>query len=585
MPKTPLPYSEWATYKRLMGYLKPYWWIAVLTVMANALYSAVDAGMVRLLQPLIDDVFVAKNNDYIQWVPIILPAAFLLRGGMSFISDYGMSYVARLLIVRVRQQVFTHLQHLPARFFDQTASGQILSTLSYNVDQLAKASTNVMIDVVRNTFLAIFLLGVLFHTSWKMTLIFLTVTPVVIVIFAYASKRFRYISHSIQKNMGNITQVAQENIEAYRVVRVFNGEDHEIKKFAQVTEHNRHLEMKMIVTSAASSPLIQLLGGLGLALTIFYAISPSGGQELSAGQFATFMTAIVSLLNPIKQLSSISNKIQQGLAGAQSVFAFMDLPLEEDKGRDTFKSTKGNIAFNDVNFSYLPEKPVLQHINLSISAGETIAFVGRSGSGKTTLTSLLPRFYDYYTGDILIDGMNIRQVPLSHLRQQLAMVSQHVVLFNDTIAHNIAYAQENIDHEKVKKAAELAYASEFIHQLPQGYDTLVGQNGVLLSGGQRQRIAIARAIYKNAPILILDEATSALDSESEHYIQSALQALIQNRTTLIIAHRLSTIEHADKIVVLDAGKIVEIGKHADLLAKNGYYAQFYNMQLQKAKHG
>jgi len=584
MSKIPLPYSQWATYKRLMTYLKPYWWIAVLTVIANALYSAVDAGMVRLLQPLIDDVFVAKDNNYIKWVPIILPAAFLLRGAMSFISEYGMSYVARHLVVKARQQVFAHLQRLPSRFYDQTPSGQILSTISYNVDQLAKASTNVMIDVIRNTFLALFLLGVMFNTSWKMTLLFLTVGPLVVLVFTYASKRFRRISNSIQKNMGNVTQVAQENIEAYRVVRIFNGEQHEITKFSEVTEHNRHLEMKMIVTSAASSPLIQFLGGIGLALAIFYAISPSGGQELSAGQFATLMTAIVSLLNPIKQLTSISNKIQQGLAGAQSVFAFLDLPVEEDQGKKHFAKVKGDIEFKEVNFSYLPNKPVLQNINLNIKAGETVAFVGRSGSGKTTLTSLLPRFYDEYSGEINIDGMSIRDVPLEELRNYMATVSQHVVLFNDTIANNIAYAQETIDMERVKKAAELAYAAEFIDQLQQGYDTLIGENGVMLSGGQRQRIAIARAIYKNAPILIFDEATSALDSESEHYIQSALHTLMQDRTTLVVAHRLSTIEHADKIVVIEAGQIVEIGKHDELLAKNGFYAQFYKMQLQKAKH-
>jgi len=581
MANSPIPYNQWVTYKRLMAYLRPYWWIALVTVLANALYSAVDAGMVKMLQPLIDNVFVAKDHNYIKWVPIIIPAAFLLRGVMSFVSDYGMAYIARHLIATIRQQVFQHLQRLPARYYDNTPCGQILSTLSYNVDQVAKASTNVVIDVIRNSFLTVFLLAVMFHTNWLMTLMFLTIGPIVVVIFTQASKRFRQISHRIQKNMGNVTQVAQENVDGYRVVRIFNGEQHEINKFKEVTEHNRHLEMKMIVTSAVSSPLIQLLGGVGLALTIYYAISPSGGQQLSAGEFAALMTAIVSLLNPIKQLTSISSKIQQGLAGAQSVFALLDLPPEPDRGKKALHKVQGSLSFKEVGFAYLPERPVLQNINLTIAAGETVAIVGRSGSGKSTLTSLLPRFYDDYQGDIFIDDVNTREVPLKDLRAQLAMVSQHVVLFNDTIAHNIAYGHDNMDRAAVENAAKLAYATGFITSLPQGFDTIIGENGVLLSGGQRQRLAIARAIYKNAPILILDEATSALDSESERYIQSALQSLMKNKTTLVIAHRLSTIEHADNIVVIEDGRIIEMGKHAQLLAKNGAYSQFHALQLQQ----
>ena len=576
--------SQFPLYRRLFGYTQRYWKIFIVAVIANALYSAVDAGLIQMLQPLIDDVFVAKDAAKIALIPIIVPLAFLLRGSMSFISDYGMSWIGRQVVVVLRQEMFAHLQRLPASFYDRHATGELLSKLSFNVEQFAKASTSIVIDFVRSVFLIGMLLVVMLHTSWKLTLLFLTVGPLVGYLFRKTSQRFRKVSHDIQKTMSNVTHVAEENIKSYRDVRTYGGEKYEINNFNQVTQRNRQLEMKMVVASAASSPLIQCVGGIGLGVTIYFATSHLGPNVLSAGQFSVLISAMIGLLNPLKQLTAVSNKLQQGLAGAESVFSFLDTPVEQDLGTKICHKIVDNIEFRHISFAYPhTEKQILKQIQLNIKSGQTIALVGRSGSGKTSLVSLLPRFYDNYQGSILLDDVDSREYTLTSLRHQFAFVAQQVTLFNDSIAHNVAYAQgEEYDQNALWEALDAAHASEFVKQLPQGVHTLVGENGVLLSGGQRQRLAIARALYKKASVLILDEATSALDNESEAMIQQALAQLQATKrcTTLVIAHRLSTIERADQIIVMEKGNIVEVGTHTDLLEKGGIYTQLYRMQWQ-----
>lgn len=574
-----MSYTMRQLYSRLFNYIKPFWVIFLISVVANAGYSAVDAAMVKLMQPLIDDVFVKRDQGMVRLIPLLLPLAFLVRGVMSFTSDYGMAYISRRVVTTLRQQMFRRLQRLPATYYDQSSSGQILAKLTYNVDQVAKASTDVIVDVVRNSLLLVFLIGVMLWTSWRLTLVFLVVCPIVVLLFTKASKRFRKISHSIQDSIAKVTHIAEENIEGYQVVRTYGGQAYENKMFESVTESNRRLEMKMIVTKSISQPLIQCTGGIGLAMTVFMATSDYSPESLTAGAFATLMTAMVAMLNPIKQLTSISNKVQQGMAGAESIFAVLDEPIEQDQGHRTLRASKGHLEFNDVSFSYgTTQNEVLKHISLVIEPGEVVAFVGRSGAGKSTLTNLLLRFYDDYQGTIKLDGVDIKEFTLESLRSNFAFVSQQVMLFNDTVAHNIAYGQPNASLEQIKAAARAANAIEFIEKLPLGFETPVGENGVLLSGGQRQRIAIARAICKDAPLLIMDEATSALDTASEYAVQSAIDRLMREKTSIVIAHRLSTIEKADKIVVLDGGEVVETGTHQQLLAQNGHYAKLHANQ-------
>jgi len=580
--KTPIKIENgWAAYARLLGYVKDYWFVFLIAMVASVGYSGVDAAMIKFVQPLIDSAFVNRDPQLIAWIPIIIPVAFVLRGGMNFVSNYSMTWLARQVVSSLRQQLFTHLQFLPAKFYDKTTSGQLLAKLLYNVDQVAGAATDAVTESVRHVFLIIFLLSVMFWTHWKLTSLFLTVGPVMILLFAYASKRFRGLSHRIQHAIGDLAHIAEENIEGYKVVRTFGAQEYEINQFMHATQNTQKLELKMAMTKGLSDPIIQLIGGCALAMTIYLATAGfDGNTGLTAGQFASLMAAMMALLNPIKQLSSLNGKIQRGLAGAESIFTLLDEEQEVNSGVIEINRAKGAIHFSGVSFSYESSPhDILKEINLDIKPGKRIALVGRSGSGKTTLVHLLPRFYDSFTGAITLDGQDIRNISLSDLRRQFSFVSQHVTLFNDTIANNIAYGRfHNVAREEIIAAAKTAQAFEFIERLPYGFDTVIGENGVLLSGGQRQRLAIARAICKNAPILILDEATSALDTESERLLQVALENLMQGRTTIIIAHRLSTIEDVDEIVVMENGRILEKGTHHNLLQENGHYARFHRMQ-------
>ncbi len=574
--------NSWVTYKRLFSYIYRYWFVFVIAITGSIGYSAVDAWLVKFLQPMIDEGLVARDEWFIQLIPIVLPAIFLLRGVMSFASDYSMAWLARHIVTQVRREIFDHLQHLPATFYDSHASGTLLAKIIYNTDQVARAVTDVIIESVRNAFLIIFLVGVMLWTNWQLTLAFLLVGPFIVVIFVIASRRFRRLSRESQNAIADMTHVAEENIENYKVVRIFGGENYEVQQFDKTIERTRRYEMKNYLTRGVTVPAIQVLGGFAFGMVIYIAMNYLPASELTAGAFATLAAAMISLLKPIKELTSVSNKIQRGLAGAESVFELLDEPREVNTGTLEVGRVKGAIDFDHVSFSYGAESAspvVLENFDLSIKPGQRIALLGRSGAGKSTVTNLLTGFYSNYQGTITIDGHSIRDFSLDSLRRQFAVVTQNITLFNDTIANNITYGTDHDhDEKRLYEAAKAAHALEFIERLPDGFNSLVGENGVLLSGGQRQRLAIARAIYKDAPILILDEATSALDTESERHIQVALDELMQNRTSLIIAHRLSTIEQADLIVVLENGKIVEQGTHKQLMALKKNYAQLRNMQ-------
>lgn len=573
-----------AVYRRLLGYVGPYWKVFLVAVLAMAVYATTEAGFAALMKPLLDGSFVERDPEIIRLVPILLIGIFLVRTVSGFLSSFGMSWIARHVIRDLREQLFGQLLRLPTRFYDNTSSGAILSKILYDVEQVANASSQAITILVRDTLTVIALLAWMAYLSGTLTLVFLVIAPFVAVLVAYVSRRFRKLSRRIQGSMADVTHVSEENIEGQQVVKVFGGEAYESKRFGQVNNYNRRQHLKREATNAFSVPFIQLLVALAFAVIIYLATLPEVLDSITAGTFMSFMTAMVLLMQPTRRLTTINVALQQGIAGAQSIFAFLDQDAEEDRGTKTVDRARGAIEYQGVSFAYDPRKgEVLQDIDLRVEPGQTVAFVGRSGGGKSTLVSLLPRFYSPTRGRIKVDGVDIRELRLANLRRQIALVSQRVTLFNDTIRQNIAYgALGDASEADILQAAETAHALDFIRKLPDGLDTMVGENGVMLSGGQRQRIAIARALLKDAPILILDEATSALDTESERHIQAGLEALMRGRTTLVIAHRLSTIEGADLIVVLENGRVVEQGGHTELLARNGAYAGLYNMQFHES---
>ncbi|MCK9532960.1 MAG: lipid A export permease/ATP-binding protein MsbA [Gammaproteobacteria bacterium] len=582
MPAATADLNGVLVYRRLMRYVVPYWRAFALATLGMILEAGAQTTFAALIKPFVDGSFVERDAGVIRFAPIGLVLIFIIGGIASYLSTYWMNWVARRVIKTLRAEVFEKLLRLPVAYFDSTPSGNLLSRLVYDVEQVAQASSQAITVAVRDSLTIVGLLTWMFYIDWMLACILLVGSPLIAHLTRKISRRFRSYSTRIQTSMADVTHIGEETIEGQRVVKIFSGQEYERSRFEEANERNRHLHMRMIAASAANTPVVQLVSATGAAVVIYTALNML--DTLTVGTFVSFIAAMMMLLQPIKRLTSVNASLQRGIAAAGTIFLFMDEKEENDTGTVQVERARGAIEYRDVHFRYHASGPeILKGVSFSLEPGKSIAFVGRSGSGKSTLVNLLPRFYELESGAILLDGIDVRDIGLVSLRDQISLVSQHITLFNDTIANNIAYGRlKAATREEIIAAAEAAHAMEFIRQLPEGLDTLVGENGVLLSGGQRQRLAIARALLKNAPVLILDEATSALDTASERHIQAALEKLMTNRSTLIIAHRLSTIERADRIVVMEQGAIVESGRHEELLARNGAYANLYRMQFADA---
>jgi len=569
-------------YRRLLSYALVYWGIFIIAIIGMVIVAAASTAFPALMQPMMDAGFVEHDPDTIKWVPLALIAIFFVRVIGAFASGYGMSVIGRNVIRELRRKMFSRLVTLPKSFYDRATTGQLISKFTYDVEQVANSTTNAITVFIRDALTVIALVGWMFYLSVKLALVFVVIAPIVALLIVSVSKRFRAFSHNIQTSMGNVSRIIEESIKGQLVVKIFGGRNYEEAQFSTVNDINRRQNLRMQMTQALSSPIVQLLIACALALIIYIATHEGMSGDITAGTFVSFITAMSMLMPPVRSLTSVINELQRGIAAADSVFKFIDLKPEYDNGTYQVDSVAGVIEFDQVSFSYNDnEVEALKEINLTIAAGQTVAFVGRSGSGKSTLLNLIPRLYDVVEGEIRLDGVNVQDYSLDNLRSHIAYVGQDVVLFNDTIEHNIAYGDmKTRSHEEIVEAAKAAYAYDFINESSDGFQTMVGERGVMLSGGQRQRIAIARALLNDAPVLILDEATSALDTESERYIQDSLERLMKNRTTLVIAHRLSTIENADVIVVMDSGKIVESGTHQQLLALKRHYAALHQMNFE-----
>jgi len=577
-----IEHSGWTLYKRLLSYVKPYWRAFALAIIGYAIYAAASTALAEMMKRLIDGI---QNPDaaFRLFLPLFVVGMFAARGLGTFLGTYFMSSVARNLVHVLRCDVFNHMLHLPGRFFDDHSTGHLISRVTYHVEQVTGAATKAITILMREGFFVIGLVGYLLWTNWMLTLLFLAVTPLIGGVVSYASKRFRRISQRIQRSMGDVTHVASEALSGYRVVRTHGAEAYEKARFAEASDVNRRQSMKEALTKATSTPVIQLLVALSLALLVWLAMSPTLLDAMTPGEFVAFVTAAALMAKPVRQLTEINSEIQKGIAAAGELFGLLEEPPERDDGTHAPGRLDGHVRLDGVHFAYGDDQPeVLKGIDLEVAPGEMIAIVGRSGSGKSTLVGLLPRFYHPTAGRILIDGVPLEAFRLQPLRRQIALVSQQVTLFNASIADNIAYGVDDPDPSAIVAAARAAHAHEFIERMPGGFDAIVGENGVMLSGGQRQRLAIARAIFKDAPLLVLDEATSALDTESERHIQAALEEVCRGRTTFVIAHRLSTIERADRILVLEQGEVVEQGSHADLIARGGAYAALHRLQFQES---
>jgi len=578
------PQSGAKIYLRLLSYVGASWGYLLISFIGYALYSAMEPALAALLKHIVDVVSDGKITESRILIPAAILGIFIARGIGTFLGGYFMAQVANKVVFDLRTSMFNKMVQMPSSYFHSIPTGRLLAKLTYNTEQVIGSITQAIRIILREGLTVVGLLGYMIYMNWKLTLLFLLVIPLIGMIVSYASKRFRRLSARIQNAMGGVTDVASEAIKGHEVVKIFGGSQYEIERFRQAAQENRRSQLKMEKTKSLNVPIVQFILALAMAILIWFALSPTISQHMTPGDFIAFLTAAGMLGKPIRQLTDVNSVLQKGIAASQSIFEFLDMSVEPDDGKVLAQSLKGDIEWKDMSFSYPnAEKQALKKITLSLPAGKTLALVGRSGSGKSTIANLIPRFYDLDEGELNIDGVSISDYQLDSLRTNIALVNQQVVLFNGTIRENIAYGHlRDASDEQVIEAAKAANAWGFIQELDQGLETMVGENGVLLSGGQRQRIAIARAILKNAPILILDEATSALDTESERAIQMALDGLMENRTTIAIAHRLSTIENADIIAVVDHGEIIEQGSHAELLAMNGAYAQLHNQQFSDA---
>lgn len=571
--------SNWVVYKRLLGYTRRHWLMMVASVFGYIIYSSMQPVIAEMMRVIADTI----ENPTRVMVLVICLAPFtisFIQGIGHFIGNYCITWVGQQIVYDMRNETFQHVLRLPTREYQQNASGRIMSKVIYDAQQVTAAGTEAVTVLFREGFTVLGLLVYLFYRNWQLTLILFTVGPIIGLVVGYMSRRFRMISRRLQASMGNITQFLGEAIEGNQAVKIFSGQALEEARFEKVSRNFRQQNVKMEVSKIISTVCVQLVISIGVGV-ITYLYIRIMGTDISLGEFLAFIAAVGLIQKPIKKLTEVNVKIQRGVTGAASVFELMDRPSEPDQGQQKLDRARGDIEFRNVSFSYNANAPVVKSLSFTVRAGETVALVGRSGAGKSTIATLLPRFYDPDAGMILLDGIPLAEYPLQSLRHQIAMVTQKVVLFNDNVRNNIAYGElRDIPDDQIMRAAKDAYAWEFIERLPAGLDTEVGQDGTQLSGGQRQRLAIARALLKDAPILILDEATSALDNESEHFIQLALDRVMKGRTTLVIAHRLSTIENADRILVLDQGELIESGSHSELLAKNGVYAQMHQMNFE-----
>ena len=571
--------------RRFFEYLKAYKMPFVFAIIGMIGYSAVDTFVFAQLQPMIDESLGKNDHAYLRLAAYAIVPLFLLRGFFNFLGSYTLSWIGAQVVMRMRQQLFDKYIHLPVAFHDNHAVGGLISKVTYDTEQVANASGKALLTLVREGALVVGLLCVMFYYSWQLSLIFLLIGPLVAIIVSFVSKRFRVVSKNIQQSMGNLTSSVEQAVKGHKVVIMFGGQEIERARFKQKNNHNRQQTMKLNVTSILSVSSIQVIASIALAVVLFIASTPGMLEELTAGVFINVVFCMVMLLKPLKQLTTINNQFQKGMAACASIFEILDERDEDDNGDVVLKRAKGKLEFDNVTFSYPgKQNPALSNVSFSANPGQSIALVGRSGSGKSTISSLLTRFYVPQTGEIRLDDAPLNSIDLKSLRAQFAVVSQNVTLFNDSIANNIAYgATQTVSRKQIEEAAKMAHVEEFLTNLPDGLDTVIGENGLMLSGGQRQRIAIARAILADAPILILDEATSALDTESERLIQDALETLQKRCTSIVVAHRLSTIENADCIMVVEQGRIIEQGRHSELLEKGGHYAQLHSLQFGEAK--